>query len=169
MAELEQLTENIQEIIRSISQNNQLPERFLMISDNQKNKSLWMVEPVSGAKSKMIFSFEEMGRTGNKYFRITLKTSKVSDITPPDSVSVSVKNTDPSITYICFQKPDEAIIECISKLIQSYVETFEPSEKFGCCHRFKECSAEGKCLHPNLFYAKACWYRKNLESGKVFY
>ncbi len=41
--------------------------------------------------------------------------------------------------------------------------------RFGCCSRYKECSKEKKCVHPDLIYATACEYRKNLENGKIFY
>lgn len=40
---------------------------------------------------------------------------------------------------------------------------------FGCCSRYNECSNARKCIHPDQMYATACDYRKNLESGKVFY
>lgn len=40
---------------------------------------------------------------------------------------------------------------------------------FGCCHLYNECSDAEKCLHPDQMYATACSYRKNMESGKIFY
>ena len=40
---------------------------------------------------------------------------------------------------------------------------------FGCCHLYTECSDAKKCLHPDQMYATACSYRKNLESGRIFY
>lgn len=40
---------------------------------------------------------------------------------------------------------------------------------FGCCSRYNECSNARKCIHPDQMYATACDYRKNLESGKIFY
>lgn len=42
-------------------------------------------------------------------------------------------------------------------------------ERFGCCSRYEQCSDERKCIHPDYIYSRACAYRKNLESGKVFY
>lgn len=56
-------------------------------------------------------------------------------------------------------------LDILERIIIDYV----PSHSFGCCHRFKECSLEKQCIHPDLFYAKGCQYRKNLEAGKVFY
>ena len=42
-------------------------------------------------------------------------------------------------------------------------------ESFGCCHRYEACSDARKCIHPNLMMSLACSYRKNLESGRIFY
>ncbi len=41
--------------------------------------------------------------------------------------------------------------------------------KFSCCSRYKECSEQGKCVHPDLIYATACDYKKNLDTGRNFY
>lgn len=38
----------------------------------------------------------------------------------------------------------------------------------GCCSQYRECSMAGHCLKPDD-YSKMCAYRKNLESGNVFY
>lgn len=40
---------------------------------------------------------------------------------------------------------------------------------FGCCSQYEKCSREKHCIHPDLLYATACMYRKNLEAGKIFY
>lgn len=42
-------------------------------------------------------------------------------------------------------------------------------DSFGCCGRYKECSEKGKCVHPDLIYASACQYKKNLDKGNTFY
>ena len=43
------------------------------------------------------------------------------------------------------------------------------TEKFGCCHAFKECSEKGECLFPDDRFYNGCEYRKNLEAGRNFY
>lgn len=60
---------------------------------------------------------------------------------------------------------EDVSLDILERIIIDYV----PSHSFGCCHRFKECSLEKQCIHPDLFYAKGCQYRKNLEAGKIFY
>ncbi len=42
-------------------------------------------------------------------------------------------------------------------------------EQFGCCSRFVECSDAKRCVHPDILFAAACIYRRNLEDGKIFY
>ena len=41
--------------------------------------------------------------------------------------------------------------------------------KFGCCSRFNECSDAKECVHPNKLYGCACYYKSNLDQGKIFY
>lgn len=40
---------------------------------------------------------------------------------------------------------------------------------FGCCSYYKKCSDLKKCIHDDQLYSTACMYRKNLESGRIFY
>lgn len=57
----------------------------------------------------------------------------------------------------------------IQKIInQIFVDVFS-FPAFGCCSSYNECSDTLHCIHPDLAYATACQYRKNLESGKIFY
>lgn len=42
-------------------------------------------------------------------------------------------------------------------------------DAFGCCSRYRSCSAAEKCLIPGLDYSAHCSYRKNLEAGRIFY
>ena len=44
----------------------------------------------------------------------------------------------------------------------------ESSGMLGCCSQYRECSMAGHCLKPDD-YSRMCAYRKNLESGNVFY
>lgn len=45
-----------------------------------------------------------------------------------------------------------------------------PVTKFGCCNAFSKCSDEKRCLlSDDLDYYAGCYYRENLESGRIFY
>jgi len=67
-------------------------------------------------------------------------------------------------------KNDSKLVNCILSCIEYTINNYVPKATgFACCSRYKECSLEKHCIHPNILFAKACAYRKNLENGKVYY
>ncbi len=57
-----------------------------------------------------------------------------------------------------------------SKIIEQIVLSSFNFASYGCCSRYKECSNQRKCIHPDYFYASAsCQYKKHLEAGQIFY
>lgn len=80
----------------------------------------------------------------------------------------------PDIAFSPIKSPEGygkiSVDSCIApSILKKSIFDYVPSHTFGCCHRYKECSRAEKCLHPDLFYAKGCYYRKNLEAGRIFY
>lgn len=57
----------------------------------------------------------------------------------------------------------ESLIRC---RLDNYESSFPP---FGCCHLYQNCSETGTCLQKSRSYSGACQYRRNLDSGRVFY
>ncbi|MBO4847482.1 MAG: 3'-5' exonuclease [Lachnospiraceae bacterium] len=81
--------------------------------------------------------------------------------------SKSFKETDEKKR---FEKDSTEFIECLVDCIKKGILDYTPKAAgFACCSRYQECSKAKKCIHPNLLYAKACQYLKNLEDGNVFY
>ena len=96
-------------------------------------------------------------------------------------ISLSVKN------WYCAMLPDLAwkptankmsraslsgIAELLSlsyRLCEIAVKSLPAGEGFGCCHLYEQCSDAKKCIQPNGLFSLACYYRKNLEQGKIFY
>ena len=170
MDEYGKLIECIQTEIEQISASAGLPEGFLTLTDKKDGlKSLWIVEPLSNSKSKRILSTAVKGRKGNKYLSLIVKTEKIAELAIPEDAEIVPDTSDDTNSSLNFQQVSDPIKRLLHDLIYRYVDQFEPSDKFGCCHRYKECSDAGKCLHPNQFYARACWYRKNLEAGNIFF
>ena len=64
--------------------------------------------------------------------------------------------------------PDEEI-EFFKGAIEYLIKAKKPAHKFGCCSQYDKCSKEKRCLHENQFYSKGCFYRENIENGKIFY
>lgn len=60
-------------------------------------------------------------------------------------------------------------IDFFSKSVEYLIKTKKPAKKFSCCSLYKKCSEAKCCLHENQFYAKGCFYRDNLENGRIFY
>ncbi|HJB20964.1 MAG TPA: hypothetical protein H9773_04590 [Candidatus Fournierella merdavium] len=54
-------------------------------------------------------------------------------------------------------------------VLVSQLQTLFPSDTFGCCSSYIECSDNRKCVHPNPYYASGCMYKKNLDAGRIFY
>lgn len=111
----------------------------------------------------------------NLAFKITIKTKKYinvkkeyQDLFIDANLDVETIKSEPNfIRYIFYGIED---IDRISNIILTIYDECEASvHKFGCCSRYEECSNAMKCIHPNLMYAQGCWYRKNLEDGKIFY
>lgn len=60
------------------------------------------------------------------------------------------------------------IEEFKSLLNKIFLETLAfPS--FGCCAFYEKCSDKKECVHEDQLYSSACEYRKNLDSGRIFY
>ena len=174
MLEIREFIDSVENIILNLSEKLKFPDGFAMfIKNNNKNKkddySLWLVEPVSNKNAKLILTIAEKGRKGQEYLRIGVKKDKPKEIGISHDIEVKTIASDKLNCYLDFTEITTPILDFVTKLIIYYVEHFEPSEKFGCCHRYKECSDAKKCLHPDLFYSRACWYRKNLENGNIFY
>jgi hypothetical protein len=53
--------------------------------------------------------------------------------------------------------------------IDRFINSLFQFDPIGCCGKYNECSDAGICLHEDLIYSSCCMYRKNLESGKIFY
>ena len=69
-----------------------------------------------------------------------------------------------------FEQDSDELIECLIDCIRYGINNYVPkADGFACCSRYKACSDAKKCIHPNMLYAKACQYRKNIEEGNVFF
>lgn len=65
----------------------------------------------------------------------------------------------------------DQISEVVSALLDFKHSVFRSliTETFACCNDFRRCSAARQCLHPEDRFYNGCYYRKNLEAGKIFF
>lgn len=85
-------------------------------------------------------------------------------------VAVSSKSFEQTDEKKRFEKDSDAFIACLTECMRIGIHNYIPKAAgFACCSRYEECSMAKKCIHPNLLFAKACQYRKNVEEGNIFY
>ncbi len=84
---------------------------------------------------------------------------------PPD-----IEFVDNKTPYWILEKDSNNLRSYFKRLIEKAVDNYKPkADRFGCCSKFSQCSDACMCLHENLLYSKACFYRNNLEEGRIFY
>lgn len=170
MSERNSITDVVKMIDAEIVISHNTPYGFLICCENNNgSESIWLREPITEKKAKLVMNYQLKGRVNNKYHSFSIKNNIISKIIIPKEAEIKVLKSDKINTDIIFRFWNDGIIKFIKDVIVYYVENFEPADKFGCCGKYIECSKAGKCIHENKFYAKACWYRKNLDSGKIFY
>ena len=59
--------------------------------------------------------------------------------------------------------------EIESIFIQLFSLYMNAEESFGCCSRYIECSDKKQCVNNNIRLRFSCQYKKNLETGRIFY
>lgn len=163
--------EYIEQLDKKIMSKYNTPENFVKYFENSGNSSVYLVEPATNKKSQLVLNYRFKKFKGEtiRYHSFAVKKSIVEFIMIPENAEIRDIDSDELNTYINFQTFDENVMNFIKSVVEYYVIHFEPKDKFGCCSKYRECSAAGECLHNNKFYSKACWYRKNLESGNIFY
>ena len=89
---------------------------------------------------------EDKGPVNNSYFRkFTFEQSELNNV------------LDGWLAYI-------------EKLVAYELRTYDSkATRFACCSHFNECSDAKKCVHENKLYACACYYKANLDAGRIFY
>ena len=164
------IREHIDAIRNDLILSHNIPENFISVEENLNgSQTIWLLEPVTEKKSKFVFNYSIKGSAQNKYFCFEVPNALINVINIPENAETKTIKSNKIHTFVNFKIWSDDTSEFIRNAIKYYVEHFEPADKFGCCSKYRECSKAKKCLHNNLFYSKACWYRKNLEAGKIFY
>lgn len=105
----------------------------------------------------------------NKWYSIKVgnKTLVKVDIAKCVTIIDSINNKN-----LTFKTSDSLTVikNNINVIIESYFHYMRESDgdKFGCCSSYLECSNKKICVKNDNF-SRNCYYRKNLELGKIFY
>lgn len=81
----------------------------------------------------------------------------------------SVERVKQPVGFVKMNFKKEDFKDVFEKVLDFTIKNYFPSHRFGCCSKYEECSDAKCCLHEDKFYAKGCYYRENLEQGKIFY
>lgn len=167
-------TSKLSVLLDSLINEYDLPEgsicfrRNLSKAGKETSKSLCISEPgypvpSLGRNNYLVFNFKDSGNTIDIIVRISQHDS--INITYD---CISCRN-DENFYYLKFSKDNPTVLDYFKESIIYCLSLYKSSNTFGCCSRFNECSDSGKCLHPNKLYATGCAYKKNLDSGNIFY
>lgn len=116
---------------------------------------------------------------GDKPYIFNSKTNKWNSIKIGNKTLLKVE-TGKSVTIydavedrnICYKSTE--ILKIVKDNINIIKNTYtlfmleSDDDMFGCCSSYMECSNQKKCIKDNDF-SRNCYYRKNLEIGKIFY
>lgn len=86
-----------------------------------------------------------------------------------ESIQAKEMKSYPDSVIVDLNEKNSVFFDLCSNIMTQALYHYEPSEYFGCCGKYNECSDAKKCLHDDQLYSKACYYRKNLEAGNIFY
>lgn len=97
-------------------------------------------------------------------------SSVYEDIGEAEGAEVKLLKSDDSNTHIILPTDTESLVPYIKRITEHALDHYKPkAASFGCCGKLVECSDAMRYLHENTLYSKACMYRANLESGRIFY
>ena len=64
----------------------------------------------------------------------------------------------------------DELLPYFERLMRYRLNNYKSKEPtYGCCHLYNECSDAKKCISADKIYATVCAYKKNLDSGKIFF
>lgn len=103
-------------------------------------------------------------QNNQNYIRISKQYAKfLKDF--PGNYTIAKDNN--YLLPIAQEKNLDQILVVLSNIFDDI--TLSDVPHFGCCSRYVACSDAKQCVHPDKNISKACGYKKNLDSGKIFY
>lgn len=168
IAEERILSEKIDDIITEICILQNVDRKYITRTETQKGISVWICEPINMKSTVRVFNVERKDTKKIQRYNVSVMSKRINNVPIPDDASV-VETKDAHQSVVQFPLDTHNLKHYLRDMLNYELQRFEPSEKFGCCGLYQNCSDAKKCLHRENFYAKACYYRKNLDSGNIFY
>ena len=157
----------------------ELPDKGLRLREN-KNKnadsySVLISEPPYPLGSERLGGEQSTMKIILKpdSYDIDILLSVYNDIPCPSNTickKPNKSNNSPQHIIVSFPIDSPNLYSYIESIILYRLAHYRTAEStFSCCSKFNQCSDAKRCLHENKLYSTACTYRKNLESGRIFY
>lgn len=150
--------ETINHIFKSVSDETEYDIGYFTAEPN-KNKSgysLLLDKSLYAKTNKNFTIFIIKNRLLSENIDLSNVTDKKAVKSPKDCTEVKIDSTAHGIDFL-------------KSVVLKYAQLYIPAERFGCCHLYIKCSDEKHCLANDRFHAKGCFYRENLENGRIFY
>lgn len=146
-----------------------LVEKDYNISND--NSTTFIIKTLADKKTKAVYLGSQSVlkiRALKTCWRLTIKSDLVDDYGKLNCIKYK-ENTEAKTVDIDYSELSEEFYRYVEEALRYSVIMYMPANLFACCSKYIECSSAKKCLHNDLLYAKGCWYRNNLENGRIFY
>lgn len=168
------------EIINTVCSQNDIDNNYISIVHNKNESiSVWIKEPVNNGLGDRVFTVLKKDTKKIHRYEVSIRYNRKDNIPVPDDAEIKIsdikrkdENKDTYIEHkfdVYFPLESTTLKDYLYQILEYQLKAFKPSNCFGCCSRYIQCSDLKKCTHPQNFYAKACYYRQNLEAGRIFY
>lgn len=124
-----------------------------------------------GEKDEDAFTWAEI-KNGRSYF---MYGKKVFEFIPGNIKKARIRifplDKDSKPETLTPDSSPTALFDALSRLKEMKRIIFRATitEEFACCNDFVKCSDAKQCLYPQDRFYNGCYYRKNLEAGRIFY
>lgn len=148
-----------------------IPEGVLVISEYGDGTRLLSIREEQKEGSDLLTGIVRFGISAGSAF-VSVRSDTIPQSGSPRGVCSSDLPED-GWTRFSYEAPSEESLKNIALFIadaaQYEFERYDTNAgPFECCSRQYTCSIRGECVHPDQMYAKACIYRKVLESGNKY-
>ena len=170
----------LNDAMKSVIEKHHLPENSLVLRGNLgRTKKTITSYSICIYESDLIEDTNDMARnTAVVRIAKNSENSNILKIEPKKSslfetvnipVDAEVRKPKTSLPYMKIDGESKNLVPFLLDCIEDALDNYKSKESnFACCARYKQCSVECHCIHPNKLFSKACAYRTNLEQGKNF-
>lgn len=173
------LKERLEKIIYDVCQKQNVNVKYIKFEKVSDGYSVWICEPIDFKETSRAFNIKYKNTARTKRYDVSISYKRIYNIDIPKDAELIIKEVkhkdeNGDIYYekkatVRFPLTSENIFNYLRAVFDLQLSKFEPSEKFGCCGKYLECSDAKECLYKDKFYARACYYKSNLEAGRIFY